>query len=78
MKSQSRHVWGQGLESQVKLNVAGDRKGKKNVFCLFISSRMSIKGHVGLLLNVSEGMVTKDMGRAGILNIIFVFGNPHP
>lgn len=68
---------GTGLESQshVKLSVVRVRKGNKNGFNWFISSRMNIRECVVLLLNVSEGVVTKDMDRAGVLNI-FVFGNP--
>lgn len=73
----TRRSGGTGLESQrlVKLSVARDREGNKNGFYWFISSRMNIRECVGLLLNVSEGVVTKDVDRTGVLNI-FVFGNP--
>lgn len=78
MKTLSKDAWEQGKESQnhMKLNLARDRKGNKNGFYRFISRRMNIKEHVGLLLNVSEGTVTKDVGRARVFNIFFAFVNP--
>lgn len=51
-------------------------KSNKNGFCQFTRSRMNMGEGVGLLLNVSEGMVMKGMDKAGVLNIFFVFGGP--
>lgn len=39
-----------------------------------LSAAEHVSGNVGLLLNVSEGMVTKDMDRVEVLNI-FAFGS---
>lgn len=40
-----------------------------------LSAAEHVSGNVGLLLNVSEGMVTKDMDRVEVLNIFFAFGS---
>ncbi|KAK4818055.1 hypothetical protein QYF61_004605 [Mycteria americana] len=71
-------------KAHLELNLARDGKGNKKGFYRFISNRRNIRKNVGLLLNVSGGMVTKDMERAEVLNVVFAsvfyirlaFGNP--
>lgn len=50
-------------KAHLELNLARNRKGNKKGFYRFIISIRNIGEKVGLLLNVSRGIVNKDMER---------------
>lgn len=53
------------------MNLARDVKGNKKGFPKYSSSKKTIRENDGTLLNEAENLVTKDMQKIELLNVLF-------